>query len=174
LRAACLLGVLIVVVLGGPLVDAALRVPVGPPLDLAPGVRLAPLSGWRLASPQRGERPALLTRGSGNLAVLSVAGGAGPDALARQYLRAYLEPASANLVVAPAEPVLLPSGLAGARIAYRGDFDGGGRGGPLAGEVTALASARGTAVVFDAWALPDVYDYEREDVRSMIERAEVR
>jgi hypothetical protein len=176
LKTACLLGVLAVVVVGGPLVDAALRVPAGPPLDLAPGVRLPPLSGWRLAGPQRDGRPALLTRGSASLAVLSVpAAGAGPGALAGRYLRARLRPASDNLMVSAAEPLLLGQGsLLGARVAYRGDFDGLGRDGALVGEVTAVVSPLGTGVVFDARALPDIYDYERDDVRAMIERTQVR
>jgi hypothetical protein len=178
-KTALLLSVLAVVVVGGPLVDAALRVPAGPPLDLAPGVRLAPLSGWRLASAQRDGRPALLTRGSASLAVLSVPAGGpgagGPVALAARYLRARLEPASANLMVGDAEPLLLGGGrLVGARVAYRGDFDGLGRDGALVGEVTAVVSPHGTGVVFDAWALPDIYDYERDDVRAMLERAQVR
>jgi hypothetical protein len=165
--------VLGVIVLGGPLVDAPLRVPAGPPLDLAPGVRLLPLSGWSLARAQFEGRPALLTRGSANLEVLSLPGEEGIDELARGYLSEYLEPAAIDVVIEPAEPVLLASGLAGARIAYRGEFDGDDRAGTLAGEVTALVSPRGTGVIFDAFALDSVYDYERDDVRTMIERAEV-
>jgi hypothetical protein len=172
-QSACLVGVLAVIVLGGPLVDTALRAPAGPPLDLAPGVRLPPLSGWRLARAQFEERPALLTRGSANLEVLSLPGDAGPDELARGYLSDYLEPAAIDVVIEPAEPVLLASGLGGARIAYRGEFDGPDRGGTLAGEITALVSPSGTGVIFDAFALDSVYDYERDDVRTMIERARV-
>jgi hypothetical protein len=173
-RTAALLGVLAVVVLGGPFVDAALRVPVGAPVQVTPGVLLTPLSGWRLASQQRGQQPALLTRGSGNLAVLSVRGGGSATALAAAYLRTYLEPASANLIASAPEPVLLGGTRLGVRVAYRGDFDGVDHRGPLTGEVTALPSPEGGGgAVFDAWALPEVFDYERDDVRTMIERAEL-
>jgi hypothetical protein len=171
-RTAALLGVLAVVVLGGPFVDAALRAPLGAPVQVAPGVLLTPLSGWRLANPQRGQQPALLTRGSGNLAVLSVRGGAA-TALAAAYLRTYLEPASANLIASAPEPVPLGGTRLGVRVAYRGDFDGADHRGPLAGEVTTLPSPEGGGAVFDAWALPEVFDYERDDVRTMIERAEL-
>jgi len=173
-KAAGLFGVLLAVVLGGPVVDAALLAPAGAAVQVTPDVRLAPLSGWRLVGVQEGARPALLTRGSGNLAVLSLATGAGPQEVAHAYLRDYLAPVSASLVVSAAERVRLASGLEAERLAYRGQFDGGDRGGALAGEVTALVSPRGAGVVFDAWALPDVYPYERGDVRAMIQRAGVR
>jgi hypothetical protein len=97
--------VLVAVVAGGPLVDAALLAPAGTPLQVTPAVRLAPLGGWRLAATQRGGRPALLTRGSGSLAVLSVATGVDQRELADAYVREYLAPASANLVVTAAQLV---------------------------------------------------------------------
>jgi hypothetical protein len=172
-KAAGLLAVLLAVVLGGPLVDGALLSEAGPPLPVTPDVRLAPLPGWRLAVAQDGQRPALLTRGSGSLAVLSSAGGADPAALVGAYLRERLAPAGADLLVADAEPVLA-AGVVAERVAYRGQFDAGDRHGALAGEVTALVSPAGTSVVFDAWAMADTYPYERQDAAAMIARAQVR
>jgi len=43
---------------------------------------------------------------------------------------------------------------------------------PLQGEVTAVAGPR-AAAVFDAWAAPEVYEYERADVQEMVQTAEV-
>jgi len=171
-KAAGLLGVLLAVVVGGPLVDAALLSSGGPVVQVTPDVRLAPLPGWRLAGTQQGQRPALLTRGSGSLEVRSAATAAGAAALASGYLRERLAPISANLVVADRELVPLDAGLA-LRVAYRGQFGGGGRRGALAGEVTALVSPAGTGVVFDAWATDDTYPYERDDAAAMIRRAQV-
>ena len=94
--------------------------------------------------------------------------------LASNYLRDRLAPISANLLVAGAEVVPLAAGLLAERIVYRGQFDAGDRHGPLAGEVTALVSPAGTGVVFDAWAMADTYQYEREDAAAMVKRAQVR
>jgi hypothetical protein len=105
--------------------------------------------------------------------VLSAAGGGDPAALAGAYLRERLEPASADLLVADARPVLA-GGVVAERVAYRGQFDAGERNGALAGEVTALVSPAGTGVVFDAWAIADTYPYERQDAAAMIARAQVR
>ena len=68
----------------------------------------------------------------------------------------------------------MTAGLLAERIAYRGQFDAGDRHGALVGEVTALVSAAGTGVVFDAWAMADTYQYERQDAAAMIQRAQVR
>ena len=172
-KAAGLLGVLLAVVLGGPLVEGALLSEAGPPVQVAPDVRLAPLSGWRLAAAQGGARPALLTRGSGNLAVLEAATGGDTAALLGAYLRERLKPASADLLVGDVEPVLA-AGVVAARVAYRGQFDAADRRGALAGELTALVSPAGTGVVFDAWAMADTYPYERQDAAAMIAHAQVR
>lgn len=66
--------------------------------------------------------------------MLSLRGGGSPTALAAAYLRTYLEPASANLIASAPEPVLLGGTRLGVRVAYRGDFDGDDRAGPLSGE----------------------------------------
>ena len=173
-KTAGLLGVLVVVVAGGPLVDAVLLAPAGTPVQVTPAVRLAPLGGWRLAATQQGGRPALLTRGSGSLAVLSVATGVSQRELADAYVREYLAPACANLVVTAPELVPLGRSRLARRFAYRGQFDGAERHGGLAGEVTTLVSPLGTGVVFDAWAEADVFPFERGDARAMVARAVVR
>src|SRR5207247_9668947 len=70
------LGVMVVVVFGGYVVAGALSQPAGPPVTVAGGVRVSPLSGWEGAG-RSAEPPSVrLTRGSGNLdgMVLPVSG----------------------------------------------------------------------------------------------------
>jgi len=73
--------VLAAVVLGGRAADSALSEP-GPPIQVAAGVSVRPLSGWR---PVRRGEGMLLTRGSGNLLVLPAGAGADPAAVARCF-----------------------------------------------------------------------------------------
>jgi hypothetical protein len=156
------------VVLGGRVAASALTVP-GPPVRVAPGVSVRPLSGWRVA---RHGTSVLLTRGSGNLAVLP-ADVTDPAALARQYASQVLAPNAQGLAVSRGlRSVRLASGLVGVSFAYQGTFNGQGRAMPLQGEVTAVVGERAGAV-FDAWAEPAVYEYERADVEAMIQTAEV-
>jgi hypothetical protein len=161
----CLAGV----VLGGRVAAAALTVP-GPPVQVAPGFSVRPLSGWRVARQPNG---VLLTRGSGNLAVLPAADATDPAALAVRYARQVLAPSAQGLALSRGlRTVRLPSGLVGVSFAYQGTFNGQGRATPLQGEVTALVGRRAGAV-FDAWAEPDAYQYEQADVQAIIETAEV-
>src|ERR671910_1429301 len=73
---------LAVVVLGGRVAASAVTVP-GPPAQVAPGVSVRPLSGWRVVREGTG---VLLTRGSGSLSVLP-AGDGDPATLAGEYAR---------------------------------------------------------------------------------------
>jgi hypothetical protein len=161
--------VLAAVVLGGRVADSALSVP-GPPVQVAAGVSVRPLSGWR---PVRQGPGVLLTRGSGNLSVMPAAGGVDPADLAGGYVRQVLAPNAQGLSLSQGlETVRLDGGQAGVRFAYQGTFRGQGRATPLQGEVTAVVG-RQAAAVFDAWAAPEVYEYERADVQEMVETAEV-
>jgi hypothetical protein len=115
----------------------------------------------------------LLTRGSGNLSVLPAGGGADPADLAGAYVRQALAPNAQGLSMSEGlETVRLDGGQIGVRLAYQGTFRGQGRATPLQGEVTAVVG-RTAGVVFDAWAAPEVYEYERADVEAMIKTAEV-
>jgi hypothetical protein len=157
------------VVLGGRVADSALSVP-GPPVEVADGVSVRPLSGWRSVRQGSG---VLLTRGSGSLSVRPAAEVADPAALAGAYARQVLEPSAQGLSLSRGlRTVRLGSGLVGVSFAYQGTFSGQGRATPVQGEVTAVAGQR-AAVVFDAWAEPEVYEYERADVQTIIETAEV-
>jgi hypothetical protein len=161
--------VLAAVVLGGRVADSALSVP-GPPVQVAAGVSVRPLSGWR---PARQGPGVLLTRGSGNLSVLPAGAGADPEELAGAYVRQVLAPNAQGLSLSRGlQTVRLDAGQVGVRFAYQGTFRGQGRAMALQGEVTAVAGRR-AGVVFDAWAAPEVYEYERADVQEMVETAEV-
>jgi hypothetical protein len=164
------LAVLAVVVLGGRVAGSALSEP-GPPVQVVAGVSVRPLSGWR---PVRQGPGVLLTRGSGNLSVLPAGGGgADPATLAGAYVRQVLAPNAQGLSFSQElQTVRLGGGQVGVRFAYQGTFRGQGRATPLQGEVTAVTGRR-AAAVFDAWAAPEVYEYERADVQEMVETAEV-
>jgi hypothetical protein len=156
------------VVLGGRVAASALTVP-GPPVQVAPAVTVRPLSGWRVVRQGTG---VLLTRGSGSLSVLPTSD-ADLATLADEYARQVLRPNVQGLTLSRGlQVVRLPSGLVGVSFAYQGTFRGQGREMPLQGEVTVVAGQR-AGVVFDAWAQPEVYEYERADVQTMIQTAEV-
>jgi hypothetical protein len=160
---------LAVVVLGGRVADSALTVP-GPPVQVAAGVSVRPLSGWR---PVRQGAGVLLTRGSGNLSVVPAGGAADPADLAGAYASQVLAPHAQGLSLSRGlQTVRLESGAVGVRFAYQGVFRGQGRATPLQGEVTAVVGRR-AAAVFDAWAQPEVYEYAREDADAIIDSAEV-
>jgi hypothetical protein len=161
--------VLAAVVLGGRVADSALSVP-GAPVQVAAGVSVRPLSGWR---PVRQGPGVLLTRGGGNLSVVPASAGADPVELAGAYVRQVLAPNAQGLSLSrKLETVRLDGGQLGVRLAYQGTFRGQGRAMPLQGEVTAVAG-RQAAAVFDAWASPEVYEYERADADAIIDTAEV-
>jgi len=156
------------VVLGGRVTTSAVTVP-GPPVQVAPGISVRPLSGWRAVRAGSG---VLLTRGSGSLSVLPT-GDADPATLASQYARQVLRPNAQGLTLSRGlRAIRLSSGLVGVSFAYQGIFRGQGREMPLQGEVTVVVG-QGDGVVFDAWAQPEVYEYERADVQTMIQTAEV-
>ena len=161
--------VLAAVLLGGRAADSALSVP-GPPVQVAAGVSVRPLSGWR---PVRQGPGVLLTRGSGNLSVLPAGQVADPAALTGAYVHQVLAPNAQGLNLSQGlQTIRLGGGQVGVRFAYQGTFRGQGRATLLQGEVTAVAGPR-AAAVFDAWAAPEVYEYERADVQEMVETAEV-
>lgn len=162
------------VVLGGVVADQVLAGAVEAPVRVTAEVVVQPRSGWRAV--RQGGDAVLLTRGSGSLLVVADEGSAGgARSLARDYVERALEPhARGGVRVAPAEPVELASGLLAEGLSYEGEFGAGERAALVQGEVRAVVEPAGTAVVFDAWALPEVYAHTQGDVVGMIETAEVR
>jgi len=164
--------VVVVVVLSGGYVSAAfLSEPAGPPVDVGSVVRVEPLSGWAVAG-RSGSPPAVrLSRGGGTLDVAALRFDGDAAALLRSYVGDALEPQATQLSISNVEATTLHSGLAGARIGYVGTF--GDVQTPIEGEVTAFVSASGVGVVFNGWAPAGLLRFVRDDVETMIERAEV-
>ena len=167
-----LAGVIVVVVFGGYAVGRALSGPVGPPVDVAGAIRVEPLSGWEVAARFEDPPRVRLTRGGGNLDVVAVPYEGSALDLVGEYVGEVLEPEAHQLSVSrEVESVTLASGLRGVRIAYVGSF--GKAQAPIEGEVTAVVSPSGAGAVFDGWGPEGLLRYVVDDIRAMIELAEV-
>ena len=163
--------VLLAVLLGGYVVAAALSEPAGSPIVVGGAVRLAPLSGWELAS-RRGDPPSVtLTRGSGSLDVAAFPFVGSARGLLEGYVTGAIEPAADHLSVSSIQPVRLASGIRGASVRYVGTF--GDVQAPIEGEVTAVIYRSGVGVVFDGSAPSGLLRYVLEDVDTMISRATI-
>jgi hypothetical protein len=139
-------------------------------VEVAPGVTLFPPEGWHVQEPLEDPPGVRLIAGTGNLLVLVRPGGGDPQALLDEYVAQILEPDSSQLSLSEVEPVPLPSGLPALRFAYIGVFQGVQA--PLEGEVTVVVGS-GNAVAFDGWAAEGLFTGARQDVRLMVETAEV-
>jgi hypothetical protein len=168
-------GVILTTVMGGYLVAGALSEPAGAPVGFPGVVRLRPLSGWGYAGEDTsGGIPYLrLTRGNGNLDVVAIAGyGGDASSLARDYVDQILDAQLERLRVSDRfEQVRGPNGLSGTRFTYVGVV--ADTGSSIEGEVTAVVSPDGDGVVFDAWAPEGLLSFIADDVRTMIDGAEV-
>lgn len=166
---------ILVVVLGGYVVAAALSEPTGPSVGIPGVVAVRPLSGWVLADTTvsfEGAPSFQLTRGNGNLIVSVRQPYRGdPETLAESY-RAFLADRLSQLSVSSTlEPIRLRSGQTGVRFAYIGVF--GDTGTSVEGEVTVFVTPSGHGIVFNGWAPAGLLSFVRSDVRTMIAEAEV-
>jgi hypothetical protein len=183
LPAALVLVAILVVVLGGFVVAAALSGPAGPPVDVAGLVRVQPAAGWELAS--RGTLQgtwqtsggtvsdvpfARLTRGSASLDLAVVTGyGGTPEDLARWYASEVLSQQLTQLSISDVRSTdATTAGGAAIRFAYLGVH-----GSAIEGDVVVVVSSRGTGVIFDAWAAQGALASSLDDVTRMIREAEV-
>jgi len=168
------LAVMLVVVLGGYVVAAAIAGPSGTTTGVSGVVSVRPLSGWAVAKRGTiGGHPFVrLTRGNGSLDVVVVSpfeGTAGE--LATEYVREVLSGQLDQLSFSPhPEDVRLPSGLQGVRFGYVGVAQTGAS---IEGEVTVVVTPSGHGVVFDGWGPAGVLSFERSDIETMIDRATV-
>ena len=166
------LGVVLVVLLGGYVIAAALSEPAGPPVDVGGVVRVQPLSGWAVAGRPFADVPSVrISRGGGTLDVAALAFGADAASLLRAFVREVLEPRASQLSVGAVEPVRLRSGLSGVRVHYVatvGDVPTS-----IEGQLTAVVSPSGEGVVFNGWAPERLLRFVLDDVRTMIDRAEI-
>ena len=163
--------VLAVVVFGGYVTAGALSTSAGGPVDVAGLVRLTPLSGWELAERFSDPAGARLTRGSGTLDVFAGSFEGTTDQLIGRYVAGSLEPQAEQLSVSQIETLELASGLVGSRISYVGTFRDVPV--PIEGELTAVVSDSGVGVIFDGWAPSGQLRSALDEVRAMIDAAEV-
>jgi hypothetical protein len=172
-----LMGVILVVVLGGFVVAAAIGVtPEGPGTEARPtvigAVRFESQPGWTRAQEHPGEAPAIvLTKGIGSLLVISYPGSSDAGTTLDRYVEEVLTPESIDLRISDAvQEVGLPSGVTALRRFYVGTFQDNPI--TLEGEITAFVLPSGDAVVFDGWSHRGSYQSFAEEVQLMIESAE--
>ena len=167
---------ILVVVLGGYVVAAALSEPAGPPVGIGGVVGVRPLSGWVVADTTTlsfERAPSVqLTRGNGNLIVSARGRFEGsPGSLAEEY-RTFLSDHFSQLSVSNRlEPIRLRSGQSGVRFAYIGVFADTGT--SVEGEVAVFVTSSGHGIVFNGWAPAGLLSFVRTDVRTMVSDAEV-
>jgi hypothetical protein len=163
--------VILVVVLGGYVVAAALSEPAGPPVGIAGVVSIRPLSGWIVADTTNGVQAVNVTRGSGNLdTTVFLSGSADVRQLADHYIETLSARFSQLSVSKQFSAVRLSSGLRGVRFGYIGVAAGTGT--SIEGEVTVVTTS-GHGVVFDGWAPAGLLSFVRSDIDTMIDQAEV-
>jgi len=168
----CVLALTVVVVFGGYVVAAALSQPAGPPITVAGIVRVSPLSGWEVAE-RSAEPPSVrLTRGSGNLDVFVFPFTGTPVELATEYVEQVLRPQADRLEVSRRVQLVRVGSRSGVRVAYIGLFRGVQF--QIEGQVTAVVSSSGGAVVFDGWAPAGLLQYATGDLKTMIDMAVIR
>ena len=143
----------------------------GPPITVGSVLTLQPRPGWDVVSTTAVPPAARLHRGPVLLDVFVYpVAPDGPGGVAARYVEGALRPSLAQVVIGEAAPITLAGGVPAVRFGYQGITEDGV---PLEGVVIA-ASGSSASVVFDAYAphgeLPTVI----EDVRAMVEGAEVR
>jgi hypothetical protein len=170
------LGVMLVVVLGGYVVAAALAEPAGPAVVVGGAVAVRPLSGWELAARGTlGGNPFVrLTRGSGSLDIVAQVPYTGTaESLATVYVSEVLSQQLNQLSVSrQPERIRLPSGLEAVRFGYVGVV--AETGASVEGEVTAVVTPGAHGIVFDGWGPEGLLSFVRSDIESMVDEAVVR
>ena len=174
LGAIAVVAVLGLVGFGGYAVDVPLSELTAAPVTLGRAVRIEPLSGWKIASRSQsgGVQEVALSRGGGRLQVLAGTFRGGAEQLLAAYVRGILASSTSRLALSRTiQHVRLASGLIGIRISYIGTAQGGGP--SVEGQVTAVVSAGGIGVAFDAFASQGLFPFVLGDVDHMIASAEV-
>lgn len=166
------LAVLCFVVFGGYVVADALSRPAGPPVTVGGVLRLSPLSGWELARRLSNPPGVRLTRGIGNLDVVTMPFVGSASGLAHEYVHGILGPQADRLSVGGVETVRLGSGRIGVRFSYVGLFGKGQA--AIEGQVTVVVGSSGVGAVFDGWAPQGVLQYVLDDIDAMIDAAGFR
>jgi hypothetical protein len=163
-----------IVVLGGYAVAGALAEPAGPPVGFRGVVSVRPLSGWSADEQLEvlGAPGIRLTRGGGNLDLIAVPGSETPELLAQRYADHALPSQLERVRVSDRlEPVALAAGVPAVRFEYIGVLTSSGA--SIEGQVTAAVTVDGDGVVFDGWAPQGLLPFVRDDIQTMVARAQV-
>ena len=142
----------------------------GPAVTVGSAVTVQPRPGWDLESTSANPPAARFHRGPVLLDVFVYPPGAGPAAVAANYVEQTLRPSLAQVTVGEAAPSTLAGGVPAVRFGYVGITHDGV---PLEGVVIA-ASGTSASAVFDAYAPHGELATVAEDVRAMIDGAVVR
>jgi hypothetical protein len=168
-------GVMLATTLGGFVTAAALSDPAGAPVGVRGVVSVQPLSGWEPApSGSVAGRPVVrLTRGSGTLVVVAWGPFLGDSAVLTAEVRDDLLGESLDRLSVSDEltPVVLDGGAEGLRSTFVGiDATSGGA---VEGEVTAVVSSDGIAIVFVGLAPEGLLAFIDGDLHTMVAAAVV-
>ena len=167
-----LAAVMIGVVSGGYLTSDALGRVGGETVVVSSSVSITALPGWELAGRFDDPTGIRLSKGSSSLDVATIPFTGTEADLLRAYVENVLQPDAEQFRVSETvERVALDNGLTGARIAYVGLF--GDVQAPIEGEVTAVVSPTGAGVIFDGWAQSGQLQFAIDDIRTMVQRAEI-
>lgn len=163
-----------VVVLGGYAVAGALAEPAGPPVGFRGVVTVRPLSGWSADEQLEvlGAPGIRLSRGSGNLDIIAAPGSEAPEQLAQSYADGALPNQLERVRVSDRlEPVSLAGGVAAVRFEYIGVLASSGA--SIEGQVTTAVTGEGNGIIFDGWAPQGLLPFVRDDIQTMVARAQV-
>lgn len=146
------------------------------PIEVVPGVFVQPVSGWEYVGPiEAGLEGGRLTRGNATLDVFATGlegtAIASAEDLWNAYLFEVLEPAAEQLRFTEQLEIVPVGVYQGVRGYYVGTFTGVQA--PVEGEVTALTLDPGVGVIFDGWASEGQLGVVIEEIRAMIEFAQV-
>lgn len=174
LRPLAVVGVIVVVTFGGWAVAALLAKPAGPLVGFPGVVTVQPLSGWQDAG--RHDVPGTpfqrLTRGGGNLDVVVVVPYSRPAGnLVEDYVNKVLRNQLSQVSLSRLTRVTLGNRMAGLRFTYVGVTQSTSQ--PIEGEVTVVVTPSSQGVVFDGWAPQGLLSFVRDDIHTMVFRAQV-
>jgi len=142
-----------------------------PPITVGSALTLQPRPGWDVVSATAVPPAARLHRGPVFLDVFVYpAASDGPGGVAARYVEEALRPSLAQVTIGEAAPATLAGGVPAVRFGYWGITDDGIW---LEGVVIA-ASGSSASAVFDAYAPQGELPTVIEDVRAMVDGAEVR
>lgn len=167
------LAVILFVVGGARGVGEAIEGPPGPPTGFDGILTIQPEPGWEeeTRNEEDGFHELLLRSGTAGLYVVALEDYADTsEGLAQEYLDIVLDDQFESLTIGDAERLSISDGLPGIRFGYLGVTSDGVS---FEGVVTGVVSRSGNAVIFDGFAPEGDLAWAVDDIRKMIEGADV-